>query len=98
MIHADLSPPGVAAATCLRSAFDTGGQRRGVSPSSGRFFAVSHLAIPLTVANSAIFVTTGQEQHVNRMKNPDGKGHQVRFRPMAVSGEGAAYECVGQDG
>jgi hypothetical protein len=42
---------------------------------TGRRFATGrasfrgyHLAIPLTVANSAIFVTTGQEQFGNRMK------------------------------
>src|ERR1700732_712175 len=40
-----------------------------------------HPAIPLTVAYSAIFVTTCQEQHGESDEIPVGERRQVRLRP-----------------
>jgi N-6 DNA Methylase/HsdM N-terminal domain len=73
------------------------------SPASGRFFALNSRAIPLTVAYSAIFVTTGQEQHGESDEGPDGEGAKygfgrligpIRARPVAGAKHGRSVVVV----
>ena len=59
---------------------DAGGKTR-ARRNRGAIFRGSHVAIPLTVAYSAIFVTNGQEQHGESDEDPDGEGRQVRLPP-----------------
>ena len=74
-----------------------GRERRGGSPASGRFFAVNSPAIPLTVAYSAIFVTTSQKQLGESDEGPDGEAKYgfgqlvvaTHAEPVAVAKHGA---------
>jgi hypothetical protein len=77
---------------------DAGGKGRHFA--TGRaIFQGYHLVIPLTVAYSAIFVTTGQEQHRESDEKRRGEGRQVRFRradrrcPRQVSVAVAKHGC-----